>query len=228
MNNEPVNVISEVTSPSVSLPPILKLPLVSDSPCINFVNTIDWRLLPERCHDSLVAYSDLLAFALRLNLLPIASYTSLAERAQKNSSAAERSLNDARAFRDALTSLIDDMVDKQKQARQKEIHPEALAIFDAARRRARESESLVWIEDRFTLFPHPEEEGLDLPWLILVRDAERLLCSPEASHIRICAAEGCGWAFLDQSKNGSRRWCSMKLCGNREKVARFKAKGGSN
>lgn len=39
--------------------------------------------------------------------------------------------------------------------------------------------------------------------------------------MRRCAARDCDWLFLDQSRNGSRRWCDMTVCGNREKARRF-------
>ena len=39
-----------------------------------------------------------------------------------------------------------------------------------------------------------------------------------------CDADDCAWLFLDTSKNGSRRWCDMKQCGNRAKARRFHAK----
>ena len=41
---------------------------------------------------------------------------------------------------------------------------------------------------------------------------------PEARRIRIC--QNCRWLFLDRSKNGSRRWCDMAVCGNRQKAKR--------
>ena len=37
---------------------------------------------------------------------------------------------------------------------------------------------------------------------------------------RVHACPRCGWLFRDRSKGRRRRWCSMKVCGNREKVAR--------
>jgi predicted RNA-binding Zn ribbon-like protein len=40
----------------------------------------------------------------------------------------------------------------------------------------------------------------------------------EAHRIRIC--QNCRWLFLDRSKNGSRRWCDMAVCGNRQKAKR--------
>jgi predicted RNA-binding Zn ribbon-like protein len=39
---------------------------------------------------------------------------------------------------------------------------------------------------------------------------------------KLCPAEDCLWAFYDHSKNRSRRWCSMDLCGNRTKSKTFR------
>lgn len=38
--------------------------------------------------------------------------------------------------------------------------------------------------------------------------------------------EGCGWLFIDTSRNRSRTWCSMKTCGNSAKVRRFRSRQG--
>lgn len=38
-----------------------------------------------------------------------------------------------------------------------------------------------------------------------------LLNSPQVARVKSCP--GCGWFFLDSSKNQSRRWCSMETCG---------------
>lgn len=56
---------------------------------------------------------------------------------------------------------------------------------------------------------------------LLLEDVLTVITSEQANRIRVCAAEGCGWLFLDKSKNGSRRWCQMGDCGNREKARRF-------
>jgi predicted RNA-binding Zn ribbon-like protein len=45
-----------------------------------------------------------------------------------------------------------------------------------------------------------------------------LLAPDKVERIRICA--NCGWLFLDRSRNGSRRWCDMTVCGNRQKAKR--------
>lgn len=50
------------------------------------------------------------------------------------------------------------------------------------------------------------------------RSALRLLATPEPERLKICGH--CGWLFLDRSKNRSRTWCDMAVCGNRTKANR--------
>lgn len=42
--------------------------------------------------------------------------------------------------------------------------------------------------------------------------------------LKVCAESSCRWAFYDRSKNGSGRWCSMAVCGNRNKARRRRAR----
>lgn len=56
----------------------------------------------------------------------------------------------------------------------------------------------------------------------LARSAVELLGGSMAPGIRGCAGQGCSLLFLDTSRAGRRRWCSMAACGNRAKVARFR------
>ncbi|MER5257222.1 MULTISPECIES: CGNR zinc finger domain-containing protein [unclassified Streptomyces] len=44
-----------------------------------------------------------------------------------------------------------------------------------------------------------------------------LVTTGDAARLKRCAEHTCGWVFWDVSKNRSRRWCSMKVCGNRNK-----------
>ena len=59
-----------------------------------------------------------------------------------------------------------------------------------------------------------------LSWPIVLAAAE-LLASDSRTQIHECADEGCGWLFLDTSRNRRRRWCTMESCGNRAKARRF-------
>lgn len=50
------------------------------------------------------------------------------------------------------------------------------------------------------------------------RSAIRLLSDAEAERLKICG--NCGWLFIDRSRNRSRMWCDMAVCGNRAKASR--------
>ncbi len=46
----------------------------------------------------------------------------------------------------------------------------------------------------------------------------RLIAMPDPERMKIC--RNCGWLFIDRSKNRSRAWCDMAVCGNRAKASR--------
>jgi len=56
----------------------------------------------------------------------------------------------------------------------------------------------------------------------LARAAIELIAGPGLSRIRNCANPGCSLMFIDHSRPGRRRWCSMERCGNRAKTARYR------
>ena len=61
----------------------------------------------------------------------------------------------------------------------------------------------------------------DAVGLVLAAGA-RLAITGEWDRIKICPATDCLWAFYDTSRNQSKTWCSMKVCGNREKTRKFR------
>jgi len=50
-------------------------------------------------------------------------------------------------------------------------------------------------------------------------DAAEMLGTELRDRLRICPGPGCGGRFADDSPAGRRRWCSMAVCGNRNKAA---------
>lgn len=48
--------------------------------------------------------------------------------------------------------------------------------------------------------------------------AVHLVATEHWDRVKICPADDCLWAFYDRSRNRSRTWCSMSVCGNREKA----------
>jgi len=75
-------------------------------------------------------------------------------------------------------------------------------------------------ELRFVWSRADATDSLTAPLRPVVRSAAELLTSDLVDRVRECHGDDCTWLFLDQSRNRSRRWCSMESCGNRAKVRR--------
>ena len=60
-------------------------------------------------------------------------------------------------------------------------------------------------------------------WPIAVAAVD-LLRSDRLARLKLCG--NCSWLFLDRSRNGSRRWCSMDECGVHTKMRRYRARRG--
>jgi predicted RNA-binding Zn ribbon-like protein len=56
----------------------------------------------------------------------------------------------------------------------------------------------------------------------LARSAIELVAGPELGRVRNCASPSCSLLFIDRSRPGRRRWCSMERCGNRAQTARYR------
>jgi predicted RNA-binding Zn ribbon-like protein len=54
----------------------------------------------------------------------------------------------------------------------------------------------------------------------IARESVEFVTGPELARVRSCA--GCTLLFIDRSRPGTRRWCSMERCGNRNKTARYR------
>lgn len=68
----------------------------------------------------------------------------------------------------------------------------------------------------------PAGNGLERALGELVADIPAAVSDGTWQRAKVCPRDDCQWAFLDQSRNRSRRWCSMEVCGNREKTQSFR------
>ena len=68
----------------------------------------------------------------------------------------------------------------------------------------------------------PRGDGVAAVLGQVVCDVERARTLGTWDRLKLCPAEDCLWAFFDSSKNRSRRWCSMNVCGNRTKTREYR------
>jgi len=79
-------------------------------------------------------------------------------------------------------------------------------------------------EDGPLLMPVRAGEGPLAALAPIALAAARLVAETDPDRIRRCDSEACGRWFVDTSKGGRRRWCSMATCGNRAKAARHRSR----
>jgi predicted RNA-binding Zn ribbon-like protein len=181
--------------------------------CLDFTDSVDWRT-SSHAEDQLVSYPKLLEWSRRHHILDAKQETTLSNSTSKNDS--ERVLADAVRLREAIYRIFSAIAHKKKaDAKDLGILNEFLAR-GLPRLRVAESEEVYGWDWSGTTSP-------DMMIYPIASSAASLLTSDDISRIRECAneQEGCGSLFLDCSKSQTRRWCSMKSCGNRSKFRAY-------
>jgi predicted RNA-binding Zn ribbon-like protein len=127
---------------------------------------------------------------------------------------ARREFDRAVELRETLYRLFDAQAqDRTPPARDLAALNEALAAAPSRTTLKRERDGYGWDVD--------VRSGTALALLAPVLwSAGDLLAGPRLDRVRRCANPECGWLFLDDSRAGKRRWCSMQACGNRAKARR--------
>jgi predicted RNA-binding Zn ribbon-like protein len=100
---------------------------------------------------------------------------------------------------------------------------EAVAVLD--RQSARSRVGVRFGRDGATL--ESAAAGVDGALGRLLAHVARAMADGTWSSLKACRADDCRWAFVDSSRNHSRHWCSMEVCGNRQKARTFRARARS-
>ena len=189
--------------------------------CLDFVNTVGWRLT-DRPSEYLRTYEDLLVWGRQAGLLALEETERLFRQAIVDPEGAQESLSRALALREATYRVISRAIagESQDESDLSALNRELSIALSHLRVMPADS-AYAWGWDR-----SGDHGGirLDSPLWPVAQSAAELLTSPMLSRVKVCAGEGCGWVFLDESRNGSRRWCDSRDCGNRERVRRYLAR----
>ncbi len=198
--------------------------LVGGDRCLDFVNTVGGRqpagsAFTSVVHDDkLSGYADLVAWAQHAGVIARTQARALERLAQRRAADAARVLARAIRLREALHRVLRAcMAGVRSDRGDLELLNDELSAARGRERLTPGAGGFRWEG------PGAGKELDSLLWPI--RDAAAaLLTSGHLARLRQCGGDGCGWLFLDRSRNGSRRWCTMKDCGNVAKVRRFRRK----
>jgi predicted RNA-binding Zn ribbon-like protein len=189
------------------------LQLVGGYLCLDFANTVDWRL-SDHAGEFLSTYADLVAWSRHAGILSEARARRLLKASRQSPPAADAVLRRAIALRELIYRIFSAIVHGVMPVRA-DTHKLNRALSDSLSRMrlvpAGGSFEWGWAEDG---------DALERPIWYVVQSAAMLLTSSRLDRVRQCKDDYCGWLFFDMSKNRSRRWCSMEDCGNRAKARR--------
>ena len=182
--------------------------------CLEFANTLDWHA-SEQPDETLHTYADLVGWARKADLLVAEEAGVLLRAAQARPGEADEVLKMARSLREAIYRIFGAVAeDKEPSNRDLQALNQALAGALAGGHIERLLDGFAWRWRRV-------DAALDALLEPLARSAGALLASEMRLRVGQCADDrGCGYLFLDTSKNRSRRWCNMDACGNRAKQRR--------
>jgi predicted RNA-binding Zn ribbon-like protein len=183
--------------------------------CLDFANTISRREIPDEVCDHLSSYDDLLGFATQSLYIPADFARRLGTASAADPHGAARSVERAHRLREAIYRTFRDCAEGQAPS------ADDLKLIQTMTVEGWKHTSLTRVGRGYRwLLKHDEATGFDgIVWPI-AHSAADLLTSDRLYKVRICEARTCAWLFLDESRNHSRRWCDMKVCGNREKARR--------
>jgi predicted RNA-binding Zn ribbon-like protein len=181
------------------MPPISEMQFVGGHVALDFVNTAERRAHPG-AGDALATAADLRMWGRRYGLIA----------RSPSDKRAEAEFERAREARELLYALF------LARARHRPLPKAALGpvaglaaeAYRAARLEASRDGSLRWRWHRSELSTIRH---------VAVTSAIDLLHAEPSPRLKQCPGERCGWFFLDTTKRGNRRWCSMSECGQEAK-----------
>jgi predicted RNA-binding Zn ribbon-like protein len=180
--------------------------------CLDFANSWGDRQRAES--DRLRSYQALVGFAAQAGAIGRREAKTLLRQAERAPAAATAVLASARALRDALYRLF------AAQARGRRVPTADLAAVNVALQEALPHLRLGRQAGAYAWSWQSADGDLTAPLRPIARSAAELLTCADLARVRECDGAACTWLFLDESRNRSRRWCSMESCGNRAKARR--------
>lgn len=181
--------------------------------CLDFANT--WGNQADPGSDLLRSGADLVVFSRQTESLPPATIDQLALAFAADPEQAGAALSFGADLRSAIYRVF------SSRAGGLELPQNDFARINTVLGEAMSSRRLEPYNGGFVWSWAGADPGdLRTPLWPVVESAALLLTSADIERVRECNAGDCNWLFLDRSRAGTRRWCSMSSCGNRAKARR--------
>lgn len=181
---------------------------------LDFSNTAEMQA-SDNPTETLHSYSDLVAWSVDAGLLTEPEAQSLLAKAEKDPEGSAAVLKKAIIFRTAIYKIFSAV------AGEKELDEKYLNQLNETLAQALKKMRIAHTPEGFSWGWISDLNSLDIMLWKVARSTADLLTSEDLDRVGECADDrGCGYLFLDTSRNKNRRWCSMDSCGNRAKAQR--------
>ena len=191
---------------------------IGGEPCLDFSNTVGGDRRTSTV-EHLHSYADLVSWARQGELITPAHARGLLLRAEREPAAAAETLAAAIELREAIFRAFFALA-QGKRAGQGDLDRINRALAGTLGHRR------VVQSGRGYAFGWEDADQLDRMLWPVVQSAAELIAEAHGAHVKHCGLwdDGCSWLFVDSSRNGSRRWCTMEDCGNKAKARRHYAR----
>ena len=180
--------------------------------CLDFTNTVHSRR-ESPVFDYLQSFEDWIKWLRKVKALSPLRLNELQSYARKHKSQAAEALKEVKEIRETIYLLFFSV------AADKPVESEVLSSFNVLLSEALSNIRIRVQEHEVHIEWNRRELHLNEPLWVIVKSGYDVLIDTPFKRIRSC--EACGWLFLDQSKNNSRRWCNMQTCGSIHKARKY-------
>jgi predicted RNA-binding Zn ribbon-like protein len=178
----------------------------------DFINTLNCWNKPATT-DYLESFEDLLKWSSLTKMLSSGQIMILREWQQKHTSNTKKELTKLINLRSNLQALFSAIANNTTPS------DKIAGCFNKSLADLFKYTKIIFQSNSAVVLVRNQKNPLPEPYLIILKSAYDIITSENFSRIKECP--GCGWIFLDKTKNGKRRWCNMHVCGNNNKASRF-------
>jgi predicted RNA-binding Zn ribbon-like protein len=188
----------------------------AESLCLDFVNTVAWRLT-DAPEERLASPAALLDWCIGADLIESSRSAKLRELCAERPGPGTTTFRRAVALREAIYRIFRATIYTE------DVPEDALQVLNLALSDAPPRVCVAPTDHAFGWRVGSADVASEPLLAPIAWSAADLLTGPRIGRVRQCEDDrGCGWLFLDESRTGTRRWCSMGDCGNRAKARRHR------
>jgi predicted RNA-binding Zn ribbon-like protein len=193
------------------------VPAAKPDLCLEFVNTRYWRG-SDPSTETLNAPSDLLGWCASNRVHLPETVAEVAEHWRAHPEEAGEALQQSVEIREAIHCVFAEVATGRRPG------AEVLAPLNQALSQAPGRTALQPSDDGLAWTLPQMQTSVPALLASVLWSAGDLMMSGRLDRVRRCANDKCQWLFLDDSRGGTRRWCTMSSCGNRAKAHRHYAR----